>query len=289
MNRVLVVGADGLLGRAVRDRLSADGVASAGTSRRPDRSADGLLYLDLAAADALVWEPPPDVEVAYLCAGITSLKQCLDDPVGTGRVNVAAVPTVAEKLQAAGVFVVYLSSNLVFDGTVPLVSPTTPTCPQTEYGRQKAAVEAWLQAQPEASAIVRLTKVVHPGMALLRQWADDLTAGRVIHPFADMAMAPVSLELTVEALVRVGESRAAGVTQLSAPEDVTYAEAAGLLADVLGADTPLVEPTLAAEHGVEPGARPRHTTLDTSRLVTELGLTPPPGRDVLAAVFAHLA
>src|SRR5690606_26325829 len=117
-------------------------------------------HLDLAD-DPPRWRLPEDVAVAFLCAAVTALRSCEADPAGTARANVEHTARLASMLVGRGAFVVFLSSNLVFDGSEPRRRADAPTCPATEYGRQKAAAEGALLAMGGVS-IVRLTKVVGP-------------------------------------------------------------------------------------------------------------------------------
>ena len=73
----------------------------------------------------------------------------------------------------------------------------------------------------------------------------------------------------------------AGIVQVSALRDISYAEAARHLARRIEAAQELVQPALASEAGVPSEERPANTTLDTTRLRSELGLPPP---DPLTAV-----
>jgi dTDP-4-dehydrorhamnose reductase len=280
----LVIGADGTIGRALVDRLARAGRPVLGTTRRRDASGPDRLHLDLAS-DVSSWQPPAGVSAAFLCAAVTSLERCRSDPVGTERVNVEHTIVVARKLVEAGAFVVFLSTNLVFDGTVPARAAHDPVCPRTCYGAQKARAEAKLLALAERVAVVRLTKVVAPDLPLLGGWVRSLKSRHVIHPFSDLVMAPVPLAFVVEVLDRLALVRLGGLLQVSADRDVTYAEAAHHFARRLGADPELVQPVTSAEAGVRLEAVPAHTTLDTTRLCEELRLRPPTVWQALDSIF----
>jgi len=285
--RALVIGGDGLIGAALGARLAARGWQVLSTTRRAATAARDRLLLDLAD-DVRDWQPPADLALAYLCAGVTSIAQCEADPSGTRRINVEALCSVACQLLAAGAFVVFPSTNLVFDGALPRRAADDPVGPLTEYGRQKADLEQRLLAAGEQTAVVRLTKVLSPDSRFLREWVTKLRAGETIHPFADMVMAPVTLRLATEALLQVGTRRASGITQVSALEDVTYEAAARRLAMRLGVAAELVQPIRTADAGIAPAAAPRHTTLDPTRLGQELGLSPPHAGETLDEIYAQM-
>src|SRR5690606_13067764 len=130
---------------------------------RPGAIALTRRELDLAS-DVSKWEPPA-CDVAFLCAGVSSMERCRTEPERARRVNVAGTIAVAQRLLDRGAHLVYLSSNQVFDGSKPKRRGDEPTCPRSEYGRQKAHVEQALSGQ--RACIVRLTKVLGSGPALL--------------------------------------------------------------------------------------------------------------------------
>jgi dTDP-4-dehydrorhamnose reductase/2-polyprenyl-3-methyl-5-hydroxy-6-metoxy-1,4-benzoquinol methylase len=267
---ILIVGGDGLIGRALAERLVRAGKTVLRTTLLPEPGAEAF---DLSC-DADNWTPPRPISVAFLLAAIPSLEFCRTHPAESRAVNVTGTLAVVDTLARQGALVVFPSTNLVFDGTTPQQTADSPFNPRTEYGRQKAEVEGRLRELPEA-CVVRLTKVLAPSAPLLIQWAAALQAGQPIRPFADMVMAPVPLELVVEAMVRIAALRLRGVVQISATEDITYEQAARHVADRLGADQSLVQPIRAADSGHFFEHIPARTTLDTIRLREELGLTPP--------------
>lgn len=267
---VLIVGGEGLLGTALREHARrAGGPVWATLQHLPEPGVPELEQLDLTEP-LDTWTPPP-CPAAILCAAIPSLETCRRDPAGTRHVNVTQTVRLAERLRAAGVFVVFPSTNLVFDGTLPGRRAHDPVCPQTEYGRQKAEVEAALATFGPWAAIVRLTKVVSPHWALLRNWTAALQAGQPVRAFADLGCAPIPLDLTARGLLEVARRRLPGLWQFSAETDVAYADLARHLARRLSGDPALVEEISAQATG-ELEHVPRHTTLDTTGARRELGL-----------------
>jgi dTDP-4-dehydrorhamnose reductase len=266
----LIVGADGLIGRALADRLARGKHPLLRTVLCREAGAE---VLDLAR-DATTWTPRGPICVAYLCAAVTSQEYCRRHPRESRAVNVEGTLALARTLAAAGARIVFLSSNLVLDGAVAFQRADAPASPRSEYGRQKAEVERQLRELP-GTCVVRLTKVLGPGAPLLAQWAAALRAGQPVRPLADLRMAPVPLEFAVEALLRLAVAPLEGIVQVSATEDITYEQAARHIAGRVQAAQSLVQPVTAAASGLYLEHLPAHTTLDATRLRTELGLTPP--------------
>ena len=282
MARVLVVGGDGLIGRALADVLGASGHPVMSTTRRDRTPPAGRFYLDLSS-DTSSWVPPRAVDVTYLCAGATTLDACRDSPAATRAINVTNAVHVARAVTRAGSRVVFLSTSGVFDGSVPRQRADAQTCPVTEYGRQKAEAESGVTEFGELATIVRLTKVWAPRTPRLMDWSRSLRAGQPVQPFADLVVAPLPVAFVAHALARLATRPAPGILQLSGQEDVSYAEIARHLARRCGAVDSLVRPMSASESGVEMEALPRHTTLDDSRVRQEFDLMAP---DVWSTVDA---
>jgi dTDP-4-dehydrorhamnose reductase len=282
----LLVGGDSEIGAATYLHLKAAGKAAAATTRRPQLASPDRPLLDLAA-DLSSFEPAPDTSAACIFAASARLADCAADPAGSAAINVRQTLTLAERLTARNIYVLFLSSNQVFDGRAPHVRADAPACPVSEYGRQKARAEAALRERMLAGApigILRLAKVVSATMPLLHGWVRALSAGEPIRAFHDMQMAPAPTALVGEAIAALLEGRTPGVFQLTGPQDVSYADAAHRLARQLGADPALVGAVGAIEAGMPAGSAPRHTTLDSSALRDRFGIVAPGPWRVLDAV-----
>ena len=267
--RYLVAGADGLLGGTLRRYWLQQGHEVASTSLLPLENGEGVLHLDLAQSPDK-WPELPSCRAAVLCAAITNLEQCRRDPAGTSRVNVTHTLELAQRLLERNCFVVFISSNLVFNGDKPVCPPDEPFSPRTEYGRQKAQLEASLSTLGDRVGIVRLTKVMHAGLPLIRGWKQALGEGKPITPFTDLLCSPITLDATVRILAKVAENELGGVWQLSGTADISYAEVAQRLVRHGGYDGALIRPLLARETA-NLEHLPRHTTLDASRSKKTLG------------------
>lgn len=273
MGSVLIVGGDGKVGRALAEQVASSGQTVITTSRRMEPAAH-VLPLDLAG-DVDAWPIPDNVTSAVICAAIPLIDACEKAPVGTARVNVVGTLALVRRLVERNVFTVFCSTNQVFDGETPHTPAETPQSPRSEYGRQKTRVEQELLSIGNLCAVVRFTKILEPNAALLTRWRDALQSGGTIEPFVDMRMAPVPLATAASTLRLIADRRAGGIWQVSGDRDVTYSEAAMLLAKKLGARSDQLRPISALESGRVTAHLPRNTTLCVERLRREFGLEPP--------------
>lgn len=281
----LIVGANSEIGSATARLIEARGGNVWSTTRRPSRNPREVkLDFDEPIEG---FQVPDGVESACIFVAIARLAACAADPKASAFVNVTQTLALVDRLAAKGIYTLFLSTNQVFDGESAHVSVDAPVSPRSEYGWQKAETERLLRARMAAGAsigILRLGKVVFPGMALLSNWKERLSAGLAVHPFSDMSMAPIPIDVVALAIARMMQDRLPITAQLSGPRDITYAEAAGFLARQVGADPRLVMPVSAREAGMPTGATPRHTTLDSTYLISKYGLMVPGAFEVIGSL-----
>jgi dTDP-4-dehydrorhamnose reductase len=260
-----------MIGAAVAAQLEAAGTPVIRTSRR---GSPGSMPLDLAALPAQ-WSPPRGIAAAVICATITSTDECRTRPDECRRVNVEATCELGRRLAAAGARIVFLSTNMVFDGSTPFTSATAPRSPKTAYGRMKAEAEERLLSLGSGTTVVRLTKVIGRSLPVIDRWRESLGRGEPIRPLTDLVIAPVSLDLATKVIVSAAREPLGPILQASAQGDVPYADVAARLARRWGAAADLVWPASAAELGLALEHLPAHTTLDASLVRDRLEIEPP--------------
>lgn len=231
------------------------------TARRALGAAERTLRLDLAARVG-DWPRIPRTDVAVLSAGITSIAACAADAEATARVNVSGTIALAERMVAQGTFVIFLSSNQVFDGSRARRPRGDAPCPISEYGRQKVAVEDAIGRLAPSACVVRLTKVVHPLWPLLQRWREALAAGAAVAPLLGLTLAPVTLDGLLDFLETLIEQRPPGTFHFSGDDDVPYADLAAALIRAAGADPRLLQPIAASTPPPGFEAIPHYTSLD---------------------------
>lgn len=279
---VLIVGADSQIGGAVRDQLLAQGCQVLATSRRPGTRD---IPFDLAAPAAGL-AALPAAPVVLIAAGITDQARCVESDAR--RINIYNTLLLARHFGERGSRVVFLSTNLVFGGSVARQAATSVYRPLGEYGRQKADVEQALLAGPGPVAICRLSKVIHRDLPLMRAWTAQLAAGTPVRAFSDLMIAPVSLSYVTAFLGKVLQNDARGIFQVSGDCEISYCDLAIGLARRLRASPALVHCVTKAEANVPLAAAPVHPSLDASRVEHEFGMKPQPLDEVLDELAAVL-
>tara|TARA_B100000315_G_C14590665_1_gene595552 strand:+ start:1564 stop:2490 length:927 start_codon:yes stop_codon:yes gene_type:complete len=270
----LIVGANSLIGKALMLRYNLVGERVIGTTKRREYETDHCIYLDLSE-DVEKWQCPSPVSIAIVCAGVTKIEECRYKPAESYNINVKGVYHLVKKLVEQGAFVVFLSTNQVFDGSSPFSLPDDLVSPATEYGRQKAEVERQIIRFEDSVAIVRFTKILSPTFSLFSKWSKMLREGKAIHPFSNMYMSPLSLSCAVDVLCLLGKRRLSGILQVSGNSDISYSDAALFGAKKLKVNPMLVKPIEALKPKDYKEHLQKHTTLNIDRLRAALGIEPP--------------
>ncbi len=235
--RIVVVGANGLLGRAVvRAGLEA-GLDVVGLNR-----ADCDVTRDREAA-LRAYRPG----AVIFCAAATTVDEAGE---GTRAVNVDAPAAWSRQVETW-----FLSSNFVFDGWGPHPPSATPA-PRNAYAAQK--VEAERLVLDAGGHVVRVGWVHGPGG---KTFASTLTSrlarGETVRAISDVLVQPTRAADVARALLDLPR----GVTHLAGGADTTWYGYASALAARLGGK---VEPVRLAEFGL--GPRPRDARLAPATL-----------------------
>ena len=268
--RALVIGASGFIGGRLVAMLGPDRALGTWSSR----STEGLVRFDATRSrlgDLLRAAPGPFSHVIIPLA-IANPDRCADDPVATAFINVDRIKLLMEDAWAASLVPIFLSTDYVFDGTRGLRTEKELQTPITEYGRQKATVERWLQGRTEPWLAARLSKVVSgdtDAQSVLGPWINDVLAGRSMRSATDQIFSPIWLDDLCRALIHLCETDCRGILNVAGPEAISRYDLNQMLLDAvasLGVSTEarLFPCSLAEIPFREP--RPLNTSLSIEKL-----------------------
>jgi dTDP-4-dehydrorhamnose reductase len=212
--------------------------------------------------------------------------------------NVDVTRSVANACQKFGVWMIYISTDYVFDGTSPPYSVDAAPNPLSEYGKQKAAGEnATLRECPRA-AVLRVP-LLYGQMEHLKESAvtalyPALTDGSMKSADHLQKRYPTytqDLALVIEKMIETHSSGKdlQGIFHWQADECLTKFDMVQAIAEVQNLDASAIVADLVPP----PFQRPEDSRLDCSRLVQELDIDPEafrtPFRDALRTIFQQYA
>jgi dTDP-4-dehydrorhamnose reductase len=277
--RLLVTGASGLLGlhlglRAA-DRHAVTGVVHAHPLVGvPFRVVQADLSSE-AAVQAVIAQAQPDAIVH--AAALPYPERCEENPELSERLNAKLPEWVARCAQQAGIRLLHISTDAVFDGVRGDFSETDIPSPRNTYARHKLAGErAVLEANP-AAVIVR---TVFYGWSLngqrsLAEWFyNNLRLGIPVQGFTDALFCPLEAGDLGNLLVSMLERGLSGLYHVVSPEAINKYDFGVSIARRFGLDEKLIAPASVADCGLK-APRSANLSLRCDKLVHDLGIRPP--------------
>jgi dTDP-4-dehydrorhamnose reductase len=271
---VLLLGASGFLGPALRDAFGAERAVPTHFSH----PGEGSLFFDArrTRVSDFVTVLPGKPAAAVILLGITNIDHCARDPAVSAEVNVRGIIRVIDEARALGIVPVFVSSDAVFDGSRPNWSEDDEPCPILTYGRQKVEVERHLSSLPPPWIIVRLPKLISPernARCFVTGWVEGLARSERILCATDQYFTPAAAPDAARAIAQLVHAGAQGLYHLGGPERLSRR---ALLDAVLGEYRKFTEPvaeivecSLRDIPVLEP--RPLDTSLRSDRFTADLG------------------
>ena len=288
--RLLVIGETGQLARALRR----EGEALGHAVTTLDRGALDLAWDD-ARIEAALRPHLQDADAVILAAAYTAVDAAEEDSETAHAVNAAAPGTVARACAAAGLALVHISTDYVFDGEGREPFPTDhPTAPLGVYGRTKRDGEVAVLDSGANAAILR-TSWVFDGtnknflttMLRLAETRDALTvvADQIGRPTYAGHLARASLR--VAQVLRDGKT-GLGIFHVSGSgEPVSWADFAKAIFEASG-KTVAVTPIPSSDYPT-PAARPHWSVMSLDAFERTFGYDLPDWRDGLRAALDERA
>lgn len=285
--RVLVTGAAGMLGSELC-RTAPAGLEPVGTDLAPEPHDGvpvqhvGVDLTDAEAVRALLSDAGPLQGVIH-AAAYTAVDRAEEEPDLAQRANAHAAGNVAAAAAEAGVPVVCVGTDFVFDGTkgAPYVEDDPPA-PLGVYGRTKrAGEELALAAHPSGCSIVRTQWLYGPRghhfPGTMLRLAAERDSLRVVH---DQVGSPTTTIELAPALWDVLRAGAPGIYHAACEGQCSWYDLAAATIEEAGITGVEIEPCSTQEYPT-PARRPAFSVLDCTKLSSLRGQRLAPWREAL--------
>jgi dTDP-4-dehydrorhamnose reductase len=295
--KFLLLGANGQVGHALRAPLAARGelICTTRSGRLPDGgSCLAADFADPASLPALVAATKPDWVIN--AAAYTAVDRAEDEPGLAHRINAESPGQLARACADAGIPLVHLSTDYVFDGSArrPLVE-SDPAAARGAYGLGKWQGEQAVRASGAEHRIFRLSWVyaARGGNFLLTMLRLARERGH-LRVVADQVGAPTAAHRIAAAIAASLETPApSGTWHLAAEGECSWHDFAaaifeGAVARGLLATAPGLEPITSDQYPTR-ARRPAYSRLDTGAFTRDFGLHLGDWREGLAEVLDELA
>ena len=268
--RVLILGATGLLGKALVREWTGDQVTGMGS-----RDVD---IRDAAKVSDLVEKARPDWVV--LAAAYTDVDGCESHRELAFSVNRDGAVNVAEAAQQSGARLLFLSSDYVFDGKK--ISPyevDDKRNPQSVYGHSKAEAEVQLLTILPNCCIVRTSWVFGVGGRCFPDTILRLAASRpALDVVNDQRGCPTYTVDLARAIIQLCRKDANGIVNVTNAGDCSWFEFAQQI--VVGAGLATDVRPVSSQQMARPAPRPAYSVLSATSL-RRYGIEMPGWKDAL--------
>jgi dTDP-4-dehydrorhamnose reductase len=268
--RWLITGASGQLGGYLLRELQAgsDTVVAWSHSRTGELFGFPPQPVDLGQRDAVAAafaEARPNV-VLHLAAN-SAVADCYRNPEHARRVNTDGTALLAELTAGARARLVYVSTDMVFDGRKGRYREEDAAQPLSVYGRSKLAGEAPVLAAPYG-CVARVSLMFGPTLIGRPYFFDQqlarMRASEKVTWFEDEWRTPLHLAAAAQALLALGRSEVTGLLHIGGPERMSRLDMGRRLAAVYGLDPACVVAIKQASVAT-PEPRPRDLSLEVTR------------------------
>lgn len=285
--KILVTGANGLIGKKIAKRL----VASAhheifATSHKKFLIPGTQMFTsDLVNADLnhLVEHIRPDVVVH--CAALTNPDACEVDRFRCKRMNVEMTQRVAAVCRDYKLYMLLLSTDLVFDGKRGDYSETDTPEPGSYYGRSKVEAEALLLKYGVKAAIIRSSQVYGYEKKLSRQnfmlnAYKTLAANKKFNVPVDRIRSFTWAEDLAIGIENIIENQITGLYHMAGCKPITFGDFALQVAKTFDLNSALLN-MIPASKLIEAAPRPFNSSLNTQKAQKQLNYQSTPTADAL--------
>jgi dTDP-4-dehydrorhamnose reductase len=204
-------------------------------------------------------------------AAMTGVDQCEEEQGLVMNINAIATETIAKEAAKQHAFLVYVSTDYVFDGKEGMKKEYDLPNPVGCYGKSKLAGEIALNNIASGWCIARTSTPfgVHPKKKSFPLWVkENMELKKEISILVDQFTSPTYVPNLSKMLIEIATKEISGIIHLAGATRISRYEFAELIADKLDLDKKLLIPT-KTENMNWKAQRPKDSSLDVS-LATEI-------------------
>ena len=274
--KVLVTGSAGLVGRqVVKDLSNSHQVFSCYNESKPEYG--DSVKMDLKNREmisSILTEKKPDI-VIHLGA-MTGVDLCEKEKTSASEINTKATEIIAKECSKLNSFLVYVSTDYVFDGNLGMYKEDDVTNPLGFYGKSKLEGEKVVQNFSTNWCIARTSTPfgLHPTKKSFPMWViENLQKQKQIDVLIDQFTSPTYIPNLSRMLIEISERRVTGIIHAAGASKISRYQMASMVSDKLNLDSTLLK-QISINKMKWVAQRPKDSSLDVSRASSILNEKP---------------
>ena len=274
--KVLVTGSAGLVGQqVVKDLSNTHQVFSCYNKLKPEYG--DSVKMDLKNCEmisSILTEKKPDI-VIHLGA-MTGVDLCEKEKTSASEINTKATEIIAKECSKLNSFLVYVSTDYVFDGNLGMYKEDDVTNPLGFYGKSKLEGEKVVQNFSTNWCIARTSTPfgLHPTKKSFPMWViENLQKQKQIDVLIDQFTSPTYIPNLSRMLIEISERRITGIIHTAGASKISRYQMASMVSDKLNLDSTLLK-QISINKMTWVAQRPKDSSLDVSRASSILNEKP---------------
>ena len=274
--KFLVTGSAGLVGQQVVKYLSkSNQVFSCYNESKPEYGDSVKMDLkNYEMISSVLTEIKPDV-VIHLGA-MTGVDLCEKEKTSASEINTKATEIIAKECSKLNSFLVYVSTDYVFDGNFGMYKEDDVTNPLGFYGKSKLEGEKAVQNFSTNWCIARTSTPfgLHPTKKSFPMWViENLQKQKQIDVLIDQFTSPTYIPNLSRMLIEISERRITGIIHAAGASKISRYQMASMVSDKLNLDGTLLK-QISMNKMKWVAQRPKDSSLDVSRASSILNEKP---------------
>ena len=274
MLKVLITGANGFIANYLSE-FAPPNISTYLTSRNPNNYLSSSNTLVSNLRDYLILEKyvlENEIDTIIHCAGDANVDSVEQDPIRGIESNLLTTLNLVNLSKKYNIFLVFLSSNAIFDGTKPLYDEKSVPNTINKYGLIKLNCEEIIKENLSEFCIVRpiLTygwNINHTRSNPVTFVINNLKQGIKIRMVTDVYENPLYVRQLVDVLWDAVLKRFKGIVHVAGSTILSRYELAIEVANVFSLDKNLIEKSNSLEF-VHLAPRPLNTSFNTEKMLS---------------------
>ena len=276
--KALITGVSGFLGSNLaiifRDHFQLAGSFCYHSQKIKGCQTFPLDLTDALAVKSVIADLKPDVVIHT--AALSHPDMCEQAPERAYHINVTGTENLLSCLNFS-VGLLYISTDLVFDGEKGWYRETDPTNPLNVYALSKLEAEKRVLAWNGNYSIIRTSLMYGPGNGVnnsFLQWMfRNLEENRIIPLFTDQYRTCLFVQDTAQALLQLSRLKDTGIFHLGGSENINRYEFGRKFASIFGYSPDLLKPVSMREVSAR-AKRAADCSLNSEKIIQLIGFKP---------------